>query len=228
LATLRQELDALALDEHALLNVNVARDERTFQLLCKRAIDLLAGSIFVVLALIPATLIIALICIDSGGVPILRQERVGKYGRRFRMFKFRTMRRDADRMLPDLLALNEQQGPLFKMRRDPRMTRVGRWLRKLSLDELPQLINVVRGEMSLVGPRPPLPHEVMEYAPRQLGRLMATPGLTGLWQVSGRSTLTFDEMVDLDLAYIDGWTLARDLRILALTLPAVISTRGAW
>jgi lipopolysaccharide/colanic/teichoic acid biosynthesis glycosyltransferase len=226
LATISQELDSLAVVEHQL--VALARPAPAVQLGIKRIGDIVGGVILVAVLLLPALLIALAISLDSRGWPVLRQERVGKYGRRFRMFKFRTMHPDADRMLPDLLVQNERQGPVFKIRRDPRMTRIGKWLRKLSLDELPQLVNVVTGEMSLVGPRPPFAHEVQQYNPHQLRRLMATPGLTGLWQVSGRSTLSFDEMVELDLAYIEGWTLGRDLRILALTLPAVLSTRGAY
>jgi lipopolysaccharide/colanic/teichoic acid biosynthesis glycosyltransferase len=144
------------------------------------------------------------------------------------MYKFRTMCQDAHAQIADLQALNEQAGPIFKIRNDPRMTRIGRWLRKLSIDEVPQLLNVVRGDMSLVGPRPPLPHEVQVYTRHQLRRLGARPGLTGLWQVSGRSTLPFDEMVALDIQYIEEWTLVRDMVILVKTLPAVLSTRGAY
>jgi lipopolysaccharide/colanic/teichoic acid biosynthesis glycosyltransferase len=153
---------------------------------------------------------------------------VGRNGRPFTVVKFRTMCENAEQLLHELAAQNEQAGPLFKIRRDPRMTRVGRILRKTSLDELPQLFNVIRGEMSLVGPRPPLPREVVEYSTYQLRRLAATPGMTGLWQVSGRSTLGFDEMVALDLRYISGWTFGRDISILLRTIPAVLSTRGAY
>jgi lipopolysaccharide/colanic/teichoic acid biosynthesis glycosyltransferase len=131
-------------------------------------------------------------------------------------------------MRADLHELNEANGPIFKIRDDPRMTRVGRWLRKTSVDELPQLLNVFTGTMSLVGPRPPFPSEVAIYNEHQLGRLAMKPGMTGLWQVSGRSLLGFDEMVDLDLQYIGGWHLGRDINILVRTLPAVVSGRGAF
>ncbi|MBF6599312.1 MAG: sugar transferase [Dehalococcoidia bacterium] len=184
--------------------------------------------VLLALLCLPAAVVAALIRLDSRGAPLITQPRVGKNGRIFRMYKFRTMCEDAHARIAELTAFNEQAGPIFKMRNDPRMTRVGRWLRKLSVDEVPQLINVVRGDMSLVGPRPPLPHEVQNYSRHQLRRLLTRPGLTGLWQVSGRSTLPFDEMVALDISYIEDWTLMRDLVILLKTLPAVISTRGAY
>jgi lipopolysaccharide/colanic/teichoic acid biosynthesis glycosyltransferase len=159
---------------------------------------------------------------------LYRQQRVGKDGRLFYMLKFRSMFRDADRRRDALIAANEATGPLFKMRNDPRVTRVGRVLRRSSLDELPQLLNVLRGEMSLVGPRPPLPSEVEKYEAWQLGRLRAVPGMTGLWQVSGRSDVSFHDMVRLDLHYIRNWSLSLDLEILWQTLPAVFGNRGAY
>jgi lipopolysaccharide/colanic/teichoic acid biosynthesis glycosyltransferase len=134
----------------------------------------------------------------------------------------------AEHMLADLKGRNEADGPLFKMRDDPRVTRVGRFLRRYSLDELPQLWNVLKGEMSLVGPRPPLPREVEAYEDWQLDRLEARPGITGLWQVSGRSELPFDEYVRLDLFYIENWSLSYDLFILAKTIPMLLAARGAY
>ena len=226
MATLPQELEAHRALEESL--AGLARDHKRLQLVLKRAIDLVGG----LLLLMPAR--------HPGGhrrapdphrlarAPLLTQPRVGKNGRIFHMYKFRTMCEDAHAQIADLQALNEQAGPIFKIRNDPRMTRIGRWLRKLSIDEVPQLLNVVRGDMSLVGPRPPLPHEVQVYTRHQLRRLGARPGLTGLWQVSGRSTLPFDEMVALDIQYIEEWTLVRDMVILVKTLPAVVSTRGAY
>ena len=181
------------------------------------------------LAIWPLLLVIAIaIKLDSPGPVLYRQQRVGKDGRLFSMLKFRSMYRDADKRRDALIAANEATGPLFKMRNDPRVTRVGRILRRTSLDELPQLLNVIRGEMSLVGPRPPLPSEVEKYEPWQLGRLRAVPGMTGLWQVSGRSDVTFHEMVRLDLHYIRNWSLSLDLEILWQTLPAVLGNRGAY
>lgn len=194
----------------------------------KRATDLLLSGLCVV-ALSPVLAVIAiLIKVDSPGPVLYRQRRVGKDGHHFWMLKFRSMRQDADGMLDQLRDLNEASGPLFKIRRDPRVTRVGRVLRRLSLDELPQLFNVVRGEMSLVGPRPPIPAEVEQYEDWQLGRLRAVPGMTGLWQVSGRSEVPFHDMVRLDLHYIRSWSLSLDLGILLRTIPAVITNRGAY
>jgi lipopolysaccharide/colanic/teichoic acid biosynthesis glycosyltransferase len=144
------------------------------------------------------------------------------------MYKFRSMYADADARLAELLERNEATGPIFKMRDDPRVTPIGRWMRKLSLDEFPQLINVMKGEMSLVGPRPPLPRETEEYTAYSWRRLEVVPGMTGLWQVSGRSTLTFDEMVRLDLFYIENWSVGLDVTLLFRTIPAVILSRGAY
>jgi lipopolysaccharide/colanic/teichoic acid biosynthesis glycosyltransferase len=166
--------------------------------------------------------------VDSAGPIFYRQQRVGRNGKRFMMFKFRSMCADADRRLEALRQQNEAVGPLFKMRQDPRITRVGAFIRRWSIDELPQLLNVLRGEMSLVGPRPPIPSEVEKYEDWQLGRLRATPGLTGLWQVSGRSEVPFHDMVRLDLHYIRNWSMSLDLQILLRTIPAVLTNRGAY
>jgi exopolysaccharide biosynthesis polyprenyl glycosylphosphotransferase len=194
----------------------------------KRALDLVLTTVGLV-ALAPTLILIAvLIKLDSPGPVFYRQVRVGRHGLRFSMLKFRSMRQDAERQLVLLLANNEASGPLFKIRADPRVTRVGRVLRRLSLDELPQLFNVLHGEMSLVGPRPPLPSEVDKYEEWQFGRLRAVPGLTGLWQVSGRSDVPFHDMVRLDLHYIRNWSLGLDLEILLRTIPAVLTSRGAY
>lgn len=228
MATLRGELELepeLTLREIAAPRIH---EEKALQLAFKRGLDVAISLIAMALLLVPSLVVAILIKRDSKGPVLLRQWRVGKYGRLFRVYKFRTMCERADDMVGELQEHNEQQGPLFKIKRDPRMTRAGKWLRKLSIDEWPQLINVVRGEMSIVGPRPPLPREVQVYNDHQLGRLGAKPGMTGLWQVSGRSTLSFDEMVDLDLRYIEEWSFALDLLILVRTVPAVISTRGAF
>jgi exopolysaccharide biosynthesis polyprenyl glycosylphosphotransferase len=199
-----------------------------FNLFLKRAVDLLlTGMLLLVLAL-PMALIALAIKLDSHGPVIFRQRRLGRGQAPFEVYKFRSMRQDADQQLALLRHLNEADGPLFKIKADPRITRVGRWLRRLSLDELPQLVNVVKGDMSLVGPRPPLPREVAEYEPWHLRRLEVSPGVTGLWQVSGRSELSFDEMVLMDIYYIETWSLGLDVRILFRTLPAVLSARGAF
>ncbi|WP_250034306.1 sugar transferase [Paractinoplanes maris] len=162
------------------------------------------------------------------GPAIFRQERVGKDGRLFVLYKFRTMVVNAEQRLTELRNLNDTDGELFKMRQDPRVTPVGRWLRRLSLDELPQLVNVVKGDMSLVGPRPPLAREVAGYPSDMLRRLVVKPGLTGLWQVSGRSDLSWEESIRLDLTYVENWSLSMDLAILARTVSAVARSSGAY
>jgi exopolysaccharide biosynthesis polyprenyl glycosylphosphotransferase len=194
----------------------------------KRATDLTLGGV-ILAALVPVFVLIAIaIKLDSPGPVLYRQIRVGKHGRLFQIYKFRSMRQDADKMLEHLGEKNEAIGPLFKIREDPRITRVGKVLRRFSLDEFPQLLNVLRGEMSLVGPRPPVPVEVQKYEDWQLGRLRAVPGMTGLWQVSGRSEVPFHDMVRLDLHYIRNWSFVLDLELLWRTIPAVLAHRGAY
>ena len=181
------------------------------------------------LLLLPLLLVIALaVRLDSPGGSIFRQVRVGQDGRRFVILKFRSMRVDAELALPTLRHLNEYEGVLFKVRSDPRITRLGRLLRRSSLDELPQLWNVVKGDMALVGPRPPLPSEVEEYALWERRRLSVKPGMTGLWQVSGRSDLPWDEAARLDVHYAVHRSMGLDLEILLRTFGAVISGRGAY
>ncbi|MFC4050275.1 sugar transferase [Actinomadura syzygii] len=182
------------------------------------------------LALSPLLALVAVLIKFSGeGGPVLfRQIRVGRGGREFTVLKFRTMVPDAEARRLELLQQNENDGVLFKIRADPRVTPVGRWLRRYSLDELPQLFNVLRGDMSLVGPRPPLPEEVAQYGGDVYRRLVVKPGLTGLWQVSGRSDLTWEESVRLDLRYVDNWTLALDLQIMWKTWSAVFRGSGAY
>jgi lipopolysaccharide/colanic/teichoic acid biosynthesis glycosyltransferase len=165
---------------------------------------------------------------DTGGSMFFRQTRVGRGGECFQIFKFRTMQVDAEDRLEAIRAHNESSGVLFKIRADPRVTRSGRLLRRFSLDELPQLINVVRGDMSLVGPRPPLPSEVEQYPQDMRRRLAVKPGMTGLWQVSGRSDLSWDEAIRLDLQYVENWSLTVDLVILMRTAMAVMRGSGAY
>ena len=200
----------------------------TVQRAVTRVFDILVAS-FVLLLGLPLWICIACaIQINSRGPIIYGQKRVGLNGQEFDFYKFRSMYQDADRVLAALIAKNEAQGPLFKMKDDPRRTPVGRFLRRTSLDEFPQLINVLKGEMSLVGPRPPLPREVAQYEEWQKGRLAIKPGLTGLWQVRGRSDLTFDEGVLMDLYYIENWSLRLYFQILFRTIPAVLLRRGAY
>lgn len=173
-------------------------------------------------------LLMLAIRLDSTGPVIFRQTRIGRNGRPFEFLKFRTMVSDAEQLKAELMEYNERPGVAFKMKNDPRRTRVGRWLRRSSLDEIPQFWNVLRGEMSLVGPRPAIPEEVDQYETWQRRRLEVMPGCTGLWQVTGRSNTTFDEMVRLDIYYAEHWSLALDTRILLLTIPAILSGRGAY
>jgi exopolysaccharide biosynthesis polyprenyl glycosylphosphotransferase len=197
-------------------------------MLAKRLFDtVLAGLLLLVLS--PGLLAVAAgVKLTSKGPVLFRQNRVGVNGRPFAMLKFRSMVVDADGMLAELKARNEGNGVLFKLKRDPRVTRFGAFLRRYSLDELPQLVNVVRGEMSLVGPRPPLPSEVESYDYVAVRRLRLRPGLTGLWQVSGRSDLSWEESLRLDLRYVDNWSMALDLHILFRTWRAVFSGTGAY
>jgi lipopolysaccharide/colanic/teichoic acid biosynthesis glycosyltransferase len=194
----------------------------------KRAIDAVVAFLLLVF-LSPLMAVIAVaIRLDSPGPATITQNRLGRNGRRFGMYKFRSMVVDADSLLPSIWDLNEHYGPLFKARRDPRCTRVGTLIRRFSLDELPQLLNVLEGEMSLVGPRPPFEREIENDFVRQRRRLKFPPGMTGLWQVSGRSELGYEQMINLDLSYVHGWSLGLDLRILAATVPAVLGGRGAY
>jgi len=164
---------------------------------------------------------------ESGGSVIFRQERVGESGRVFAMYKLRTMRADAETAWETLRAHNEMRGPVFKIRNDPRITPIGRWLRKYHVDELPQFWNVLRGEMSLVGPRPPTPAEVRLYSPRHLMRLRVRPGLTGTWQLYGNAVNDFEDIVTLDCRYIDRWSLWLDVKILIRTVPKILRG-GGW
>jgi lipopolysaccharide/colanic/teichoic acid biosynthesis glycosyltransferase len=193
----------------------------------KRLMDLGIG-IAVMLVTLPIITLAALaIAAVDGGSPFYAQERVGLNGRRFRMFKLRTMVEGAHDMRNDLLHLNEVDGPVFKIKNDPRLHPLGALLRRTSIDELPNLFNVLRGEMSLVGPRPPLPSEVEHYTPYAMRRLSVMPGITCFWQINGRCSVSFDEWMELDNRYIDTWSPALDLLILFKTVPAVIRKDGA-
>jgi lipopolysaccharide/colanic/teichoic acid biosynthesis glycosyltransferase len=183
----------------------------------------------VLLATLPIWLLIAIaIKLDSPGPAIFMQERVGLRGRRFRFYKFRSMTHGADRMKSGLQHLSEVDGPVFKLRSDPRVTRIGGFLRRTSLDELPQLLNVIRGEMSLVGPRPPVPEEVAQYRPSDMIRLAVKPGLTCWWQVRGRSSVDFETWMAYDREYVYGLSFVVDVQILLRTVQAVLSARGAY
>ncbi len=201
--------------------------QRPVQQRLKRALDLVASALGLA-ALSPLLLVIAAaIKLTSAGPVLFRQVRVGRFGAPFVMYKFRSMGVDAERQLVGLRERNEQGGPVFKIRHDPRVTAVGRLLRRFSLDELPQLLNVLIGDMSLVGPRPPLPREVTQYEPWQRRRLSVRPGLTCIWQVQGRNDIGFREWMYLDMLYVDEWSFVGDLRLLLRTIPAVATGRGA-
>jgi lipopolysaccharide/colanic/teichoic acid biosynthesis glycosyltransferase len=193
----------------------------------KRLIDVVLGSLLLLLAFPLVALAALAIAIITGGVPFYAQERVGMHGRRFKMLKLRTMVPGAHAMREHLDHLNECDGPVFKMRDDPRCHPLGRMLRRASIDELPNLVNVVRGEMSLVGPRPALPSEVERYDDFAYRRLCVPQGVTGLWQIGGRTTLPFARWIDLDNRYIDEWTPLGDLVIILKTIPAVLRKDGA-
>ncbi len=198
-----------------------------WQLAAKRSFDLIAAIAALVLTA-PIWIAAALaIKLDSRGPIFFVQPRCGRYGTVFPFLKFRTMVTNAESQKAELAALNEKSGPVFKMTRDPRVTRVGRVLRKYSIDELPQLLNVLAGHMSLVGPRPPVPGEVAKYELDHRGRLSMRPGITCLWQVSGRNQIEFEDWVKLDIEYVERWSLLLDLQILLATVPAVLSGRGA-
>jgi exopolysaccharide biosynthesis polyprenyl glycosylphosphotransferase len=202
--------------------------ELTWQLLAKRAMDFIGAGVGLLvlgpLVMLPAAIAIKL---TSPGPILFRQRRSGLHGRQFTMYKFRSMVSNAEMLRTELEAFNEATGPVFKIKQDPRVTPLGRWLRRTSIDEFPQLWNVLRGDMSLVGPRPPIPSEVEKYDPWHRRRLSMKPGLTCLWQISGRANIGFEQWMKLDLEYIDHWSLWLDLKILARTIPTVLGGLGA-
>ena len=198
----------------------------------KRAFDIAFSALVIAVGIVPSAVLCAAIAIESPGCPLCRQRRVGRIGtdgrpREFTMWKFRSMCKDADKMKDALMAENEVEGPMFKMRDDPRVTRIGRFIRRHSIDEFPQFLNVLLGDMSVVGPRPPLPEEVAEYDEWAMQRLAVKPGLTGPWQVGGRSDVDFDDMVRLDLGYIAHRSVAVDLKIILQTVAVVFTGKGA-
>jgi lipopolysaccharide/colanic/teichoic acid biosynthesis glycosyltransferase len=205
----------------------IGRDVPDFWKASKRGIDvILGGLLLLVTAPIVGLAALAIACVTRG-TPFFAQERVGMHGRRFNMFKLRTMVNGAHAMRQSVMHLNEVDGPVFKIRNDPRLHPLGRFLRRTSIDELPNLINVVRGEMSLVGPRPALPNEVEHYDAVALRRLSVPQGVTCLWQINGRSDVSFEHWMQLDNRYVDEWTPLGDLLIVAKTIPAVLRRDGA-
>jgi exopolysaccharide biosynthesis polyprenyl glycosylphosphotransferase len=220
--------DATSVAEPQWLAADRQRPWWSYEATLKRAFDIVL-SLLGLVATFPLLLAIALaIKLESPGGPIFVQERVGLEGRHFRFYKFRSMFADAEQRRAEVLELNEADGPVFKLRRDPRITRLGSLLRRTSLDELPQLYNVLKGDMSLVGPRPPIPSEVAQYRPSDAIRLSVKPGITCWWQVRGRSDCSFDQWMEYDREYVRSISLAVDLRILLRTVVAVISCAGAY
>ena len=202
-------------------------DKNLFKLIIKTYIESLI-CFLIIIVLFPLFFIVPLfIKLESNGPIFFTQVRVGYHGRKFKLYKFRTMVNDAESKLDDLTKMNEQSGPVFKMGNDPRITSVGKWLRKYSIDELPQLYNVIKGDMNLVGPRPPIPSEVKRYKPEWHKRLNMKPGITGLWQISGRNEIVdFDDWVKLDLKYINDWSIKLYFLIILKTIPHIFRGSG--
>jgi lipopolysaccharide/colanic/teichoic acid biosynthesis glycosyltransferase len=220
--------EATAVAGRRRTEIAVGREFGRVEIMAKRAVDVVGASVLLLLSL-PLFLLLALaVRVTSGRHVFFTQERVGVNGKLFRMRKFRTMVHNAEELLVDLRASNEADGLLFKMKHDPRVTRLGNKLRPLGLDELPQLWNVLKGDMSLVGPRPALPVEVAQYDDRLRQRLNVKPGLTGLWQIKGRHELSFDDYARYDLDYVHNWSLLLDLRVIFATLPALLRRRGSY
>ena len=225
-----KELTQVKVDESIRIStVAQVTEPSTAYVIQKRILDFV-GALLGLILLSPLLLIIAIIIKleDKQASIFFSQERIGLNGQAFRMYKFRSMVSDAEKQLETLLSQNETTGAMFKMSNDPRVTRVGKFMRKTSLDELPQLWNVLKGDMSLVGPRPPLPREVIEYTSYDLQRLSVVPGCTGLWQISGRSNIGFSEMVELDLLYIKSRTIWMDLMIIIKTFTVLLGSKDAY
>ncbi|MED1863944.1 sugar transferase [Fictibacillus nanhaiensis] len=210
-------------------NCNTLLKEDRFYEMSKRLMDII-GALAGIILLLPLFIIVAFLIKkeDSNGPIFFKQIRVGKNGKKFYMYKFRSMVSDAEEKLTELLQFNEIEGAMFKMKEDPRITKIGKFIRKTSIDELPQLWNVLQGDMSLVGPRPPLPREVKEYNSYHIQRLLVTPGCTGLWQVSGRNHMSFEEMVNLDIQYISERSVFFDIKIILQTVKVLFGSDNAY
>lgn len=193
----------------------------------KRILDVIC-SVVALIVLSPVFLVTALAVRSDGGPAFYKQTRVGKNNTHFEMYKFRSMCKNAENLQDDLMKYNEMDGPVFKIKGDPRITKVGKFIRKYSIDELPQLLNIVKGDMSIVGPRPPLVREVEQYNSYQMQRLLVTPGLTRFWQAYGRSDLSFDDWMDMDMKYIKRRNIFLDIKLIVKTVFAVIFKRGAY
>lgn len=203
-------------------------DKRYAYRFVKRLTDIVFSALVIAVLFIPSLILSLIIAVDSKGSPLYCQKRVGRHGKEFTMYKFRSMVKGADTQLDQLQSQNEADGPLFKIENDPRMTRIGRFLRKHSIDELPQFINSFIGNMSVVGPRPALPKEVVQYNDYVRQRLYVKPGITGYWQTRGRSSLPFSESIDLDLAYIEESSPMVDIKCILKTIPIMINGKGSY
>lgn len=216
----------MAISHDSIQSIQIVKSDKSYMLL-KRLTDIIISALGITLFL-PISIVIALLIkLTSKGPVIFKQTRVGIGGKPFTCYKFRSMVADAETKQDQLRHLNEADGPVFKIRNDPRITPIGAFMRKTSIDEIPQLWNVLKGDMSLVGPRPPLPCEVEKYGDRELKRLSVHPGLTCLWQINGRSNIPFEQWVELDIQYIETRSFRNDLMILVKTIPAVLTGRGA-
>lgn len=212
-----------------LSNHSFGRVSQAYIVAKKRILDII-GAVSGIILLVPVFLFVALLIKleDPKGPILFYQTRIGKDGKPFRMYKFRSMVSNAEELLTHLLSKNEINGLMFKMKEDPRITNIGKFIRRTSIDELPQLFNVIKGEMSLVGPRPPLPREVKDYSPYHMNRLKVTPGCTGLWQVSGRNNLDFEQMIELDIRYIMQRDFFFDLKIILKTIRLLLGSKDAY
>lgn len=218
----------LNLENTVLSDAQFSKTDKRFYYAVKRIFDVCASLLALIILMPLMIAVAAAIRFDSKGNVIYSQERVGKNGKIFKMFKFRSMIENADEMVEKLRHLNEMDGPVFKISNDPRITKIGRFIRKTSIDELPQLINIIKGDMSIVGPRPPLPDEVSKYTEFEKRRLSVAQGLTCYWQISGRSSIAFHEWIQLDLKYIKEQCIITDIKIIFLTIAAVIKRKGAY
>ncbi|KEZ48831.1 sugar transferase [Metabacillus indicus] len=220
--------ESTAQSPHHQSTIDFGTTTSTYKLI-KRSMDITGALLgIILLSLLFLVVAIAIKLEDPKGPVFFTQKRVGKNGEEFNMFKFRSMVSDAEERLKELLSLNEVTGAMFKMKNDPRITKVGRFIRKTSIDELPQLFNVLKGDMSLVGPRPPLPREVAEYTDYDKQRLLVTPGCTGVWQVSARNSVGFQEMVEMDLYYIKHQSVMTDIKILCKTVIVLFGSKNAF
>ena len=213
--------------EHYEIFKNIQPNKNLWYLFVKRAADIIC-SLLALIFLSPLFLAVSIAIKKDGGPVFFMQQRIGKDGKAFRMYKFRSMVVNAEEMLKELQSKNEASGPVFKIENDPRVTKVGRFIRKYSIDELPQLINILIGDMSIVGPRPPLPSEVVMYSEYDMQRLKVRPGLTCYWQCGGRSKISFEKWIDMDLEYINDQGIWCDLKIILKTIPAVFNGDGAY